>query len=114
MPNPKLGTVSEDIVKTVNKVKNKLAEIKSDKDGNLGVSIGRKNFADLTVPNFLELAKTVKMNYLLVGSSSEFKEKLEKAFNLTGPVLLEIDVLSVGEMPRYFVPPPFTKKDKSS
>lgn len=75
---------------------------------------GRKNFADLTVPNFLELAKTVKMNYLLVSSSSEFKEKLEKAFNLTGPVLLEIDVLSVGEMPRYFVPPPFTKKDKSS
>ena len=54
------------------------------------------------------------MNYLLVGSSSEFKEKLEKAFNLTGPVLLEIDVLSVGEMPRYFVPPPFTKKDKAS
>ena len=73
---------------------------------------GRKNFADLTVPNFLELAKTVKMKYILVSSSSEFKEKLKNAFNLPGPVLLEIDVLNVGEMPRYFVPPPFTKKDK--
>ena len=73
---------------------------------------GRKNFADLTVPNFSELAKTVKMKYILVRSSSEFKEKLKNAFNIPGPVLLEIDVLSIGDMPRYFVPPPFTKKDK--
>ena len=71
---------------------------------------GRKHYADLTVPNLSELAKTVRMNYLLVRSSSEFKEKLQKAFNLPGPVLLEIDVLSVGEMPRYFVPPPFASK----
>ena len=46
MPNPKLGTVSEDIVNTVKKVKNNFAEIKNDKDGNLGISIGRKNFED--------------------------------------------------------------------
>ena len=73
---------------------------------------GRKNYADLTVPNFSELAKTVRMNYLLVTSSSEFREKLEKAFKLSGPVLLEIDVLSVGDMPRYFMPPPFASKEK--
>ena len=46
MPNPKLGTVSDDIIGTVNKIKNKLVEIKNDKDGNVGVSIGRKNFAE--------------------------------------------------------------------
>ena len=46
MPNPKLGTVSEDIAGTVNKVKNKIVEIKNDKDGNIGISIGRKNFPD--------------------------------------------------------------------
>tara|TARA_B100002051_G_C16468112_1_gene501851 strand:+ start:31 stop:723 length:693 start_codon:yes stop_codon:yes gene_type:complete len=46
MPNPKLGTVSEDIVSTVKKVKNNFAEIKNDKDGNLGISIGRKSFED--------------------------------------------------------------------
>ena len=44
MPNPKLGTVSDDIINTVTKVKNKLIEVKNDKDGNVGVSIGRKNF----------------------------------------------------------------------
>jgi large subunit ribosomal protein L1 len=46
MPNPKLGTVSDDIISTVDKIKNKLVEIKNDKDGNLGVSIGRKNFTE--------------------------------------------------------------------
>jgi large subunit ribosomal protein L1 len=46
MPNPKLGTVSDDIIGTVDKIKNKLVEIKNDKDGNLGVSIGRKNFTE--------------------------------------------------------------------
>ena len=46
MPNPKLGTVSDDIIGTVDKIKNKLVEIKNDKDGNLALSIGRKNFAE--------------------------------------------------------------------
>ena len=46
MPNPKLGTVSEDIVSAVEKIKNKFTEIKNDKDGNLGISIGRKSFSD--------------------------------------------------------------------
>ena len=31
MPNPKLGTVSDNIVETVNKLKNKFTEIKNDK-----------------------------------------------------------------------------------
>ena len=72
---------------------------------------GRKNYADLKVPNFSELAKTVGMPYNKVNSSSEFREKLTKAFEISGPVLLEIDVIRVGEMPRYFVPPPFTNKN---
>lgn len=45
MPNPKLGTVSDDLENTVTKIKNKIVEIKNDKDGNVGVSIGRKTFA---------------------------------------------------------------------
>ena len=46
MPNPKLGTVTEDILSTVDKVKNKYSEIKNDKDGNVGISIGRKSFTE--------------------------------------------------------------------
>ena len=45
MPNPKLGTVSTDIKKSVNDIKTGLVEIKHDKDGNIGASIGRKSFS---------------------------------------------------------------------
>ena len=61
MPNPKLGTVSEDILSTVDKVKNKFSEVKSDKDGNIGVSIGRKNYTDKKLlENFKSLFETLK------------------------------------------------------
>ena len=61
MPNPKLGTVSEDIVSTVDKVKNKFSEVKNDKDGNIGISIGRKNYADKKLlENFKSLFETLK------------------------------------------------------
>tara|TARA_Y100001958_G_C21034248_1_gene406134 strand:+ start:89 stop:778 length:690 start_codon:yes stop_codon:yes gene_type:complete len=46
MPNPKLGTVSNDIKKSVQDLKNGLVEIKNDKDGNLAASIARKSFSN--------------------------------------------------------------------
>ena len=45
MPNPKLGTVSSDLKKSINDLKTGLTEIKNDKDGNLALSIGRKSFS---------------------------------------------------------------------
>ena len=45
MPNPKLGTVSNDLKKSINDLKTGLVEIKNDKDGNLALSIGRKSFS---------------------------------------------------------------------
>ena len=44
MPNPKLGTVSNDITKAVKEIKTGLVEIKNDKDGNLASTIGRKSY----------------------------------------------------------------------
>ena len=46
MPNPKLGTVSDDVKKAVTDAKSGQAEIRNDKDGNIGVSIGKKSFHD--------------------------------------------------------------------
>jgi large subunit ribosomal protein L1 len=46
MPNPKLGTVTNDISKVVKLVKSGQIEIKNDKDGNLNASIGKKVFSD--------------------------------------------------------------------
>ena len=46
MPNPKLGTVSENISEAVKNAKSGQVEIRNDKDGNIGVSIGKKSFTD--------------------------------------------------------------------
>ena len=46
MPNPKLGSVTEDLKTAVTDAKSGQAEIRNDKDGNIGVSIGKKSFHD--------------------------------------------------------------------
>tara|TARA_A100000164_G_scaffold60148_1_gene48593 strand:+ start:429 stop:1118 length:690 start_codon:yes stop_codon:yes gene_type:complete len=46
MPNPKLGSVSENIKEAVKNAKSGQVEIRNDKDGNIGVSIGKKSFND--------------------------------------------------------------------
>ncbi len=46
MPNPKLGSVTNDVKKAVSDAKSGQVEIRNDKDGNIGVSIGNKSFAD--------------------------------------------------------------------
>ena len=46
MPNPKLGTVTNDIKKAVIDAKSGQVEIRNDKDGNIGLSIGKKSFQD--------------------------------------------------------------------
>ena len=61
MPNPKLGTVSTDVKKAVQDIKNGLVEIKNDKDGNVATSIGRKSFSNENLlKNFSFLIDSLK------------------------------------------------------
>tara|TARA_B100001123_G_C15069067_1_gene930834 strand:+ start:252 stop:941 length:690 start_codon:yes stop_codon:yes gene_type:complete len=61
MPNPKLGTVTNDIKNAVKSIKDGQIEIKNDKDGNLGASIGKKNFPENKIlENYNLLIETVK------------------------------------------------------
>ena len=46
MPNPKLGSVTENLKTAISDAKSGQAEIRNDKDGNIGVSIGKKSFHD--------------------------------------------------------------------
>ena len=46
MPNPKLGSVTEDLKTAVSDAKSGQVEIRNDKDGNIGVSIGKKSFSE--------------------------------------------------------------------
>ena len=55
MPNPKLGTVTNDVSKAVKDIKKGLVEIRNDKDGNLASTIGRKSFSsEKLLERFLE------------------------------------------------------------
>jgi large subunit ribosomal protein L1 len=71
MPNPKLGSVTENLKQAVTDAKSGQAEIRNDKDGNIGVSIGKKSFSDeKLLKNFnaiLETLEKEKSNNTLKG-----------------------------------------------
>tara|TARA_B100001057_G_scaffold227881_1_gene228167 strand:- start:229 stop:918 length:690 start_codon:yes stop_codon:yes gene_type:complete len=61
MPNPKLGSVTEDLKTAVSDAKSGQAEIRNDKDGNIGVSIGKKSFNDeKLIKNFNAILDTLE------------------------------------------------------
>ena len=80
MPNPKLGTVTNDIKKTVNDIKSGLVEIKNDKDGNIGVSIGRKSYS----------LEKIEENYKFI---IDFIKK-EKSENIKGEFIKSVSLSS--------------------
>ncbi len=94
MPNPKLGTVTNDIKKAVTEAKAGQVEIRNDKDGNIGLSIGKKSFDDeKLIKNFnavidaLEKEKSnlvtkgdlIKQVYITSSMGVPYKIKLEKS-----------------------------------
>ena len=61
MPNPKLGSVTEDLKTAISNAKSGQAEIRNDKDGNIGVSIGKKSFSDeKLIKNFNAVIDTLE------------------------------------------------------
>ena len=95
MPNPKLGTVTDKIGEAVKNAKAGQVELKNDKDGNIGLSIGKKSFSDENlIKNFnavissLEKEKSnltikgdlIKSTYITSTMGVSYKIKLEKSF----------------------------------
>ena len=61
MPNPKLGTVSTNLKKSIQDIKSGLIEIKHDKDGNIGTTIDRKSFStENLINNFKHVVDFIK------------------------------------------------------
>ena len=61
MPNPKLGTVTENLKTAISDAKSGQAEIRNDKDGNIGLSIGKKSFTDdKLIKNFNAVIDTLE------------------------------------------------------
>ena len=71
MPNPKLGTVTDDVKKAIKDSKSGQVEIRNDKDGNIGVTIGKKSFTDENlIKNYnaiLEVIDKEKSNFSIKG-----------------------------------------------
>ena len=71
MPNPKLGTVTDNILDAVKNVKAGQIELKNDKDGNIGLSFGKKSFSDDNlIKNYntvLDTLEKEKSNILIKG-----------------------------------------------
>ena len=61
MPNPKVGTVTQDVKKAVTEAKKGRVEFKVDKTGNLHVPVGKISFdSNKLVENALEVIETVQ------------------------------------------------------
>tara|TARA_B100001287_G_C22569744_1_gene475648 strand:+ start:71 stop:760 length:690 start_codon:yes stop_codon:yes gene_type:complete len=80
MPNPKLGTVTDDVENAVKSAKAGQVEIKNDKDGNIGVSLGKKSFSDdKIITNFNAIIETLEKEK----GNNSFKGEMIKNVFLT-------------------------------
>ena len=72
MPNPKLGTVTDDIQSAVKAIKMGQIEIKNDKDGNLSASIGKKSFSDTKIKENYDNFKQTILKEKPIGIKGDF------------------------------------------
>lgn len=72
MPNPKLGTVTNDIQSAVKAIKMGQIEIKNDKDGNLSASIGKKSFSDTKIKENYDNFKQTILKEKPIGIKGDF------------------------------------------
>ena len=93
MPNPKLGTVNDDVKKAVSDAKSGQVELRNDKDGNIGVAIGKKSFTDENlIKNYNSVMETlekeksnnpvkgelIKSSFITSSMGVSYKLKLQK------------------------------------
>ena len=94
MPNPKVGTVSDDVETAIVNAKSGQVEIRNDKDGNIGLSIGKRSFSNESlIKNFNTILETldkeknnnnvkgnfIKSSYLTSTMGISYQLKLSKS-----------------------------------
>ena len=72
MPNPKLGTVTNNVKSVVKALKAGQIEIKNDTDGNIGASIGKKSFSDTKIKENYEAIKETILKEKPKGIKGDF------------------------------------------
>jgi acetolactate synthase-1/2/3 large subunit len=66
---------------------------------------GRRAYADLHTPDFAKLAQSIGLPHRVVRDRSGFGPTLREAFAQRGPVMVEVDMVSVGPAAAFAGPP---------
>lgn len=77
--------------------------IKHIQDGSYG---GRHCYGDLLPPDFAKMAEAAHMPHLLARSIDEVASQVAKGLSMKGPVMVEVQMTSIGPFPNYIAPPP--------
>lgn len=74
---------------------------------------GRQFYGDMVAPDLAGLARLADMPFERITAADQLGPAMARALAADGPALVEVDVASVGEIPRYFAPPPFASEDSA-
>jgi acetolactate synthase-1/2/3 large subunit len=73
---------------------------------------GRHYFGDLLGPNLEKLSEVAGINYVKVDQADGLEEGMSKALAVTGPSIVEVDMKTIGDFPRYFKAPSYADGDE--
>ena len=73
---------------------------------------GRHYFGDLLGPDLEKLSEVAGINYVKVDQADGLEEGMSKALAVTGPSIVEVDMKTIGDFPRYFKAPSYADGDE--
>ncbi|SOE99328.1 Acetolactate synthase large subunit [Burkholderia sp. OK233] len=72
---------------------------------------GRRCYVDLHQPDFAQFCESLKLTHYRIKSLDQAEEIIRESMAKTGPVLVEVDMLSVGSFATAFAGPPVKEKE---
>ena len=72
---------------------------------------GRRCFVDLHQPDFAQFCESLKLTHYRIKSLDDADEVIREGLAKTGPVLVEVDMLSVGSFATAFAGPPVKEQE---
>ncbi|RKF30694.1 thiamine pyrophosphate-binding protein [Paraburkholderia fungorum] len=72
---------------------------------------GRRCYVDLHQPDFAQFCESLKLTHYRIKSLDQAEEIIREGMAKTGPVLVEVDMLSVGSFATAFAGPPVKEKE---
>jgi len=72
---------------------------------------GRRCYVDLHQPDFAQFCESLKLTHYRIKSLDQAEEIIREGMAKTGPVLVEVDMLSVGSFATAFAGPPVKAKE---